>query len=145
VLIDCETGQPLDLLPGRDAATLAGWLREHPGSEIICRDAGSFADGARTGAPIAVQVADRFHLWQNLGTAVERSVSRHNNCLKAAMVRTDGLASDAVVDRADAEKEPVEGRVNYIKMIKRQMFGRAKLPLLRKRVLLTATARRHSQ
>ncbi|MFF1838010.1 transposase [Streptomyces sp. NPDC058231] len=33
---------------------------------------------------------------------------------------------------------PVEGRVNHIKMIKRQMFGRAKLPLLRKRVLLTA-------
>jgi transposase len=32
----------------------------------------------------------------------------------------------------------VEGRVNHIKMIKRQMFGQAKLPLLRKRVLLTA-------
>ena len=33
---------------------------------------------------------------------------------------------------------PVEGRVNHIKMIKRQMFGRAGLPLLRKRVPLTA-------
>jgi len=33
---------------------------------------------------------------------------------------------------------PVEGRVNHIKMIKRQMFGRVGLPLLRKRVLLTA-------
>jgi transposase len=32
----------------------------------------------------------------------------------------------------------VEGRVNHIKMIKRQMFGRAGLPLLRKRVRLTA-------
>jgi transposase len=29
----------------------------------------------------------------------------------------------------------VEGQVNRIKMIKRQMFGRAKLDLLRKRVL----------
>jgi transposase len=36
---------------------------------------------------------------------------------------------------------PVEGRVNHIKMIKRQMFGRAALPLLRKRVLLTAQDR----
>ncbi|WTA23213.1 transposase [Streptomyces sp. NBC_00853] len=35
---------------------------------------------------------------------------------------------------------PVEGRVNHIKMVKRQMFGRAKLPLLHKRVLLTAAA-----
>jgi hypothetical protein len=33
---------------------------------------------------------------------------------------------------------PIEGRVNHIKMIERQMFGRAGLPLLRKRVLLTA-------
>jgi transposase len=30
------------------------------------------------------------------------------------------------------------GPVDHIKMIKRQMFGRASLPLLRKRVLLTA-------
>jgi transposase len=34
---------------------------------------------------------------------------------------------------------PIEGRVNHIKMLKRQMFGRASLPLLRKRVLLTAS------
>ncbi|GHI01745.1 hypothetical protein Scel_00660 [Streptomyces cellostaticus] len=39
----------------------------------------------------------------------------------------------------------MEGRVNHIKMIKRQMFGRAKLPLLRKRVLLTATVCRHTE
>ncbi|MFJ3819390.1 transposase [Streptomyces sp. NPDC090056] len=38
---------------------------------------------------------------------------------------------------------PVEGRVNHIKMIKRQMFGRAKLPLLRKRVLLAAAQGGH--
>ncbi|MEU5344392.1 ISL3 family transposase [Streptomyces sp. NPDC020766] len=114
VLIDCETSQPLDLLPGRDAAPLAGWLREHPGSEIICRDrARSYADGAHTGAPNAVRVADRFHLWQNLGTAAEHSVRRHNNCLKAAAISAEGLPNDTVADHADAEKEvpPIEARI----------------------------------
>jgi transposase len=33
---------------------------------------------------------------------------------------------------------PVEGTVNRIKMIKRQMYGRAKFDLLRKRILIAA-------
>jgi transposase len=36
----------------------------------------------------------------------------------------------------DWNSGPVEGTVNRIKMLKRQMFGRAGFPLLRKRVLL---------
>jgi transposase len=78
IIIDCETGAPLDLLAGRDAQPLADWLTAHPGVEIICRDrSGSYAEGARSGAPHAQQVADRYHLWQNLGNAVERCVAAH--------------------------------------------------------------------
>ncbi|MFE4539001.1 hypothetical protein ACFRKB_28685 [Streptomyces scopuliridis] len=67
---------------------------------------------ARTVASNAIQIADRFHLRQNLGTAVERSVRRHNNCLKSATVSDEGLTNDAVADHADAEKEmsPIEAR-----------------------------------
>lgn len=82
VLIDCQTRQVIDMIAGRDAATLATWLTTHPGAQILCRDRSrSYAEGARTGAPDAVQVADRFHLWQNLATAVEHCVAVHKPCL----------------------------------------------------------------
>jgi transposase len=71
ILVDLETHRPVDLLDGRDAEPLRAWLAEHPGVEVVARDRfGPYAEAAATGAPNAVQVADRFHLVKNAGEAM---------------------------------------------------------------------------
>ena len=85
ILVDLERNEVVDLLPDRQAETLAEWLRQHPGIEIIARDrAGAYTDGIRQGAPEAVQVSDRWHLLRNLGDAVRAVVDRHHGDLHRA-------------------------------------------------------------
>lgn len=85
ILVNCETGEPVDVLQDREADTAAAWLRDHPGIEIICRDrAGAYASAAQAAAPDATQVADRFHVWKNLCEAVEKGVAAHRSCVTAS-------------------------------------------------------------
>jgi transposase len=100
LLVDLERHRPVEVLPERDAQTLAAWLKEHPGVEIISRDRSStYAEGATLGAPHAVQVADRFHLLQNLREALQRLLDRHPSVLRetahhlAALAEVDLVSS----------------------------------------------------
>jgi Transposase/Helix-turn-helix domain of resolvase len=85
IVVDLEQHRVVDVLPARHAEPLVDWLEAHPGVEVLSRDrAPAYAEAARKGAPQAVQVADRWHLIQNLVEALERCLLRFRPALKVA-------------------------------------------------------------
>ncbi|MFR9797662.1 hypothetical protein ACL02U_17395 [Streptomyces sp. MS06] len=111
MLLGLEAWRPVDALSGRDAEPLADWLCGHPEVEVICRDrAGSYADGARTGALQALQVADGRHLWRNLGEVVDKTVAVHHVCVRAAFTTPPVTAESTgtLLVAEEPEAVPVE-------------------------------------
>ncbi|MFG3585956.1 transposase [Streptomyces sp. NPDC047990] len=94
--MDVGTRRTIDLMPDQKADTSAARLAEQPGIEIVCRDRTPFfAKGATRGAPQAMQVADRWHLWHNLGKVAETCGYRHTRCLRPAPAPPDQAPQDA--------------------------------------------------
>ncbi|GAB3453312.1 hypothetical protein GCM10027436_53880 [Actinophytocola sediminis] len=92
VLIDADTGARIDVLSGRGAEVVAGWLRAHPGVEVVCRDgSAAYAQAVRDALPNAVQVTDRWHLWHGLCDAVGKEVAAHSACWATATGLREGL------------------------------------------------------
>lgn len=73
LIVDLEHRQLCDLLPDRNAASTAEWLRRHPTIKIGTRDrSGLYAEALTNGAAPIRQVADRWHLVRNLRDCLEQ-------------------------------------------------------------------------
>jgi transposase len=157
ILVNAETGEPVDLLRDREAETFAGWLKEHPGAEVICRDrAGAYADGARQGAPAAVQVADRWHIYHNLSEHVDKAVARHRGCLEEpapgpepeetpggqAAPDLQQAAAAAAARRAEESALAVRTRQRYEQVQALRAQGKGIKPIMRETGLAKETVRR---
>lgn len=106
ILIDLEHSKPIDLLPNREPETVAKWLRAHPGVEIVTRDrASAYAEGITQGAPQALQVADRWHLLQNVGDATERFLDRQHSALR--QIQTESSQPPSPLSRESIGNSPV--------------------------------------
>ena len=113
LLVDLQRHQSIDLLADRSAKALADWLQSHPGVEVICRDrAGMYADGAQRGAPAAVQVADRFHLLQNLRDTLQRTLDRNQTHLQQVHLPTSSRQTVGSASTAETQAPLVEAQSN---------------------------------
>lgn len=110
ILVDLETGRPIDLLADAKAETVEAWLKQHPGIEVISRDRHTvFAQAARKGAPSAIQVADRWHLLKNLGDTLKRMLEINPAGLRATAV--------AMVDEKQAQEMSLDNHQEEVKPV----------------------------
>ena len=86
ILCDLEKREVVDLLPDRETDSVARWLREHSGTEIMSRDRGGiYAEATRRAIPHAVQAADRWHLLRNLSEALRHALAPHHRLFSQAV------------------------------------------------------------
>ena len=76
IIVDEATHKPVAILDGRDGKTLKDWLQNNKHVKAVTRDrASAYATAIQEVLPDAMQVADRFHLHQNLLEAIQKSLN----------------------------------------------------------------------
>ena len=116
----------MTLLPDREVATVQAWLANHPGIKVVSRDrGGGYSEAAARALPDAIQVADRWHLMENASSAFLDAVRKSIAAVRAAITQPWSNGQ-------------VEAQITKLKLVKRQMYGRAKIDLLEARLLGTA-------
>src|SRR5271165_4149199 len=115
ILVDLERSQVVDLLPTRSTDSLVEWLAQYPEVTIVSRDRqGVYAEGARRGAPEAVQVADRFHLVLNLIQAVEHHLAVNRRHLRIARPSAPALPPSPTTEEVKNQTKQIRVRSRIV-------------------------------
>lgn len=86
IICDLERRRVIDLLPDREPATVKAWLSSHPGIRVVARDrAGGYAGAIAAATPMAVQVADRWHLMKNASATFLQAVRSEMGPIRRAL------------------------------------------------------------
>jgi transposase len=120
LICDLETRRPLDLLADRSVQTVCTWLQQHPEVEVISRDRWSeYATAAQKGAPQAIQVADRWHLLNNLVEVLTQLLARNRRY--GSRLAPDGDDGQALPQESRrANSMPEQGAVVSASLAQRQ-------------------------
>ena len=102
IIVDLERHAIIDILADRSVESCAKCLRQHPEIEVVSRDrCDVYAKAASQGAPQAAQVADRFHLIQNLCQAIEEQINMHCRATGRALLSdTDNISTANQLQRS---------------------------------------------
>jgi transposase len=110
IIVDEETHNPVAVLDGRDGVTLKEWLRQNQHVTTVTRDrASAYAKAVEEILPDCMQIADRFHLHQNLMEAVNKILGRE-------IPATNKIPSDLTEENNDntSASLPKAGKKNRI-------------------------------
>ena len=106
IIVDEKSHNPVAILNGRDGESLRQWLKNNKHIKTITRDrASAYAKVISEELPDVMQIADRFHLYQNLLEAVKGAL---NHAVPATITIPHDLS------RTDASKDIDLGKKNRI-------------------------------
>lgn len=104
IIVDEATHKPVAVLDGRDGATLKEWLKKNKQVTTVTRDrASAYAKAIEEVLPDCMQIADRFHLHQNLMEAVNKIVGRE--IPSTIMIPTHPEEDTALLGKTDPDTD----------------------------------------
>lgn len=105
-IYDMKNHSLLALFEGRDADSVKEWLKGHKKIKVVARDrASSYAMAISEILPECIQVADRFHLFENL-------IKHLKDIFYEEMPEKIFIKNNEIVDKKEVNKIPITKNIN---------------------------------